>query len=361
MPTAAIRRLMLERNYHNMRSLRLHGPKDLRLHDEPIPQPGPGEVQIQIKSVGVCASDLHYYREGRIGSTAITDPIVMGHEASGIITALGAGVDSVEVGDRVAIEPAKPCGKCEYCKSGHFNVCPGIPFFGTPPVDGCLRDYITWPAELALKVPDSLSFDEAAMVEPLAVGVYAAELASISAGDTIAIFGAGAIGLSVLQAAKVAGAGKIIITDPVAARRELAMKLGAYAALDPNTQDIENEFAYLTGNRGIDIAFECAGVPETLIEAGKVLHPLAKLMVVGIPDEDRYSFGASDARRKQLSVIFVRRSNLTAERSIQLIADRKVDVACYCDYHFMLEQTADAMEAAIAKKDGLIRAIVTTN
>ncbi|MEN6355448.1 MAG: NAD(P)-dependent alcohol dehydrogenase [Armatimonadota bacterium] len=344
-----------------MRSLRLHGPKDLRLHDEPKPQPGQGEVQIQIKSVGICASDLHYYREARIGTTTITDPIVMGHEASGVITALGEGVESLKVGDRVAIEPAKPCGQCEYCKSGHFNVCRGVQFFGTPPVDGCLRDYITWPAELALKVPDLISFDEAAMVEPLAVGVYAVDLASISAGDTIAIFGVGAIGLSVLQAAKVAGVGRIIVTDPVPARRELAIELGADAALDPHSQDVEKELAGLTGSRGVDIAFECAGVPETLVDAGNVVHPLGKIVVVGIPDEDAYSFEASNARRKQLSVIFVRRSNLTAERSIDLISSGKMNVTCYGRHHFPLEKTAQAMDAAIAKSDGVIRAIVQIN
>ncbi|MCE5323103.1 alcohol dehydrogenase catalytic domain-containing protein [bacterium] len=331
------------------------------MHDEPVPQPGPGEVQIQIKSVGICASDLHYYRDGRIGSTAITAPIVMGHEASGVITALGAGVDSLRVGDRVAIEPAKPCGKCVYCKSGHFNVCRDVQFFGTPPVDGCLRDYIAWPAKLALKVPDALTFDEAAMVEPLAVGVYAVELASPVAGNTIMILGSGAIGLSVLQAAKVAGVGKIIVTDPVPERRKLALELGADAALDPGTIDIEQEVERLTDCRGVDTAFECAGVPETLIDAGRVVHPLGKVVVVGIPDEDKYFFEASNARRKQLFVIFVRRSNLTAERSIELIAGGKVDVKCYGAHNFTLESTADAMESAITKADGIIRAIVKSN
>ena len=344
-----------------MRSLRLHGPKDLKMHDEPVPQPGPGEVQIQIKSVGICASDLHYYREGKIGSTCVEAPIVMGHEASGVITALGAGVSSVAVGDKVAIEPAKPCGKCEYCKSGHFNVCPGIPFFGTPPVDGCLRDYITWPAELALKVPNSLSFDDAAMIEPLAVGVYAVELSNLQKGDTIAVLGTGAIGLSVIQAAKAAGAGKIIATDLMPARRELAMKLGADAPFDPDSTNIDEEISKLTDARGVDIVFECAGVPETLMSASKIVRPLGKLLVVGIPDEDEYVFEASNSRRKELTVIFVRRSNLTAEKSIELVADAKVDVACYARHHFPLEKTAEAMEMAIKKSDGVIRSIVTVN
>jgi L-iditol 2-dehydrogenase len=344
-----------------MRSLRLHGPKDLKMHDESVPQPGNGEVQIQIKSVGICASDLHYYREGKIGSTCVEAPIVMGHEASGVISALGEGVTSIAVGDKVAIEPAKPCGKCEYCKSGHFNVCPGIPFFGTPPIDGCLRDYITWPAELALKVPDSLSFDDAAMVEPLAVGVYAVELANLQKGESIAVLGTGAIGLSVIQAAKVAGAGRIIATDLMPARRELAMKLGADASFDPNSTDVDEEISKLTNSRGVDIVFECAGVRETLISASKIVRPLGKLLIVGIPDEDEYSFDATSSRRKELTVIFVRRSNLTAEKSIELVSDGKVDVSCYARHHFLLEETAEAMEMAIKKSDGVIRAVISVN
>jgi len=342
-----------------MRAVRLHKPYDLRMHDEPVPQPPAGWVLIQVKSVGVCASDVHWYRDGRIGNTAMTDPIILGHEASGMISALGEGVEGLKVGDRVAIEPAKPCMECEFCRAGHFNVCPGIPFFGTPPTDGCLRDYITWPAALAIKIPDSVSYDDAAMVEPLAVGVYAAELARISPGDTIAILGSGAIGLSVLQAAKIAGAGRIIVSEPIPARRELAVKLGAAQAVEPS--ELADAVAGATNGRGVDIAFECSGSDEAVRDCCEIARVLGKVMILGIPDGDTYPFVASPSRRKQLSATFVRRSNLTTEKSIERVAAGKVDVKSYASHHFPLGQTREAMDLAATKGDGLIRAVIVVS
>lgn len=342
-----------------MRALRLHKPYQFQMHDEATPQPQPGWVQIQVKSVGVCASDVHWYKDGRIGHTAMTDPIILGHEASGVITALGEGVDTLKVGDRVAIEPAMPCMECEFCKAGHFNVCPGVPFFGTPPTDGCFRDYIAWPASLALKIPDNVSYDDAAMVEPLAVGVYAIELSQITPGETVVILGAGAIGLSTLQAAKAAGAGLIVVSDPIEARRELAVKLGATEAVDPS--DVEDTIKKLTNGRGVDIAFECSGNEEAVRECCDLARVLGKVVIVGIPDGDTYPFAASASRRKQLSVIFVRRSNLTTEKSIELVSEGKMDVKSYASHHFPLEQTREAMDLAAVRGDGLIRAIIVVN
>lgn len=352
-----------------MRVLRLHGPRDLRMHDEPFPQPRPGEVRLKIASVGICASDLHYYRDGRIGSTVVTEPLVLGHEASGVVDALGEGVTGLAVGDRVAIEPTKPCGKCEYCRERRFNVCPNVEFFGTPPIDGCLRDYLCWPAELAFKIPDSISLDEAAMVEPLAVGVYAVRLAFPGwAGTscprpsgTVAVLGAGAIGLSVLQAARIAGVERVIVSEPIAERRELAKKLGASEVIDTSTADAITEFARLTGGRGADVVIECTGEDDATLEASRIVRILGRIVVVGIPDRDVYTFEASPSRRKELTVIFCRRSNLAAETAIGWIAEGKLDAACMATHRFPLEQAEEAMNFAIAKSDGVVRAVVSVN
>ncbi len=355
-----------------MRALRLHGPRDLQMHDEPVPEPGPGDVRIRIKSVGICASDLHYYRDGRISSTVITEPLVIGHEASGVVDAVGERVTDLAPGDRVAIEPAKPCMKCEFCLSGNYNVCPGIPFFGTPPTDGCLRDYVTWPASLALKIPHQpkrLSFDEIAMLEPLAIGVHAVWLAGLepSAGcdpvrmDCVAILGAGAVGLSVLQSLRAVGVSRVLVSDPVAERRKLALRLGADEVIDTSAVKPEDEIERLTGGHGVDIVFECAGEDDALRQACRAARVLGKVIVLGIPDGDDYTFDASSARRKQLSAVFVRRSNNTAERSIGLAVEGKVDLACLATHRFPLERTAEAMEFAIAKRDGVIRAIVAVS
>lgn len=344
-----------------MRSLRLHGPRDLRMHDEPIPQPAQGEVQVRVASVGICASDLHYYRDGRIGSTMLTSPLVIGHEASGVITVCGEGVTGLKPGDRAAIEPAKPCMACEYCRSGYYNVCPGIPFFGTPPTDGCLRDYITWPASLCIKVPASLSFDEAAMTEPLAIGVYAVELAASRQDEVVAVLGAGAIGLSVLQAAKAAGVERVMISEPIAERRALALRLGASEVIDPASPGAEEAITGFTGGRGADVVFECTGEEDAVREACRIARVLGRIMVLGIPGGDDYAFDASSARRKQLSAIFVRRSNLATERSIEMVEEGRADVACYATHRFPLENAVEAMELAAARADGVIRAIISVS
>lgn len=344
-----------------MRVLRLHGPKDLRMHEEPVPEPAAGEVRLKVTSVGVCASDLHYYRDGRIGTTLITEPLVIGHEAAGIIDAVGEGVTDCKVGEKVAIEPTNACGECFFCKSGHFNVCPNVEFFGTPPQDGCFREYLTWPAELAIKIPDSISHDEAAIVEPMAVGVHAVNLAQLSGGENVAVLGAGAIGLSVLQAAKVSGAGRIIVSEPVKERRELACKLGADEVIDPSACDAQKEFCRLTNDLGPDVVFECIGEDGASLEASKIVRILGKIVVVGIPDEDIYTFAASTTRRKELSVVFCRRSNVAAETAIEWIAEGKVDAKSMATHRFPLEKTAEAMELAMAKKDGVIRAIIAVS
>ncbi len=329
---------------------------DLRLTDEPIPTPGPGEALVRVTSVGVCASDVHWWRDGRIGSTKLDKPLVLGHEGAGVVEAVGKDVTSVVQGSRVAIEPAQPCFQCEFCRNGNYNVCPSVMFFGTPPTDGCFREYVVWPERLLIPIPDEISMDEAAMVEPLAVGVYAAELAGFRAGETVAIFGAGAIGLSVLQPARLAGVGKVLVIEPVAERRAMAKRLGADEVCDPSEAAAIAE--KLTGGRGFDVVVECAGSVEAVRATASLARVLGRIVIVGIPRGDDYTFDASAARRKQLSVAFVRRSNNTTEESLELVRDGRINVASYATHTFGLEAVAEAMEMAETKSGGVIRAVV---
>lgn len=339
-----------------MRVLRLHAPLDTRMHDEPVPMPGPGEALVRVRSVGVCASDVHWWRHGRIGSNVLTNPLVLGHEAAGTVEAVGEGVVYLKPGQKVAIEPAKPCGRCEFCLSDNFNVCPSVMFFGTPPTDGCFREYIVWPASLMLPIPDSISMDEAAMLEPLAVGIYAADLASVRSGESAAILGAGAIGLSVLQSLKVCGAGEILVSDPVPTRREMALKLGADDVCDPS--EVHEAADAMTSGRGLDIIFECAGDSNAVRETARLARVLGRVLIVGIPKEDEYPFDAGAARRKQLKATFVRRSNLTGERAMELVRRGRIDAAGLATHTFSLEDTDNAMELAESKADGVIRAVI---
>jgi len=331
------------------------------MHDEPIPTPASGEALVEVKSVGVCASDVHWYNEGRIGSVVLSDPLVLGHEASGVVAELGEGCSVLSPGDKVAIEPAKPCMSCEWCKSGHFNVCPGIPFFGTPPTDGCYREYVCWPEGLLLRMPDVLTYDETAMLEPMAVGLYAWQLAKMQRTESAAIIGAGAIGLSTLQAVRANGTGRIIVSEPIPERRHLARKLGADYVIDPNTADPTEAVHQLTDGRGADVVFECAGAENAIPQACGAARVLGRLVIVGIPDTDCYPFDAAVSRRKELTAAFVRRSNMTTEMSVELAVKKKIDLACYVTHRFPLEDAKQAMELMQSKQDGVIRPVISVH
>lgn len=341
-----------------MKTVRLHAPYDLRMLDEPTPAVGPGDVLIRIKSVGVCASDLHYYSEGRIGTAVVEAPIILGHEPSGVIEAVGSAVTNLKPGDRVAVEPTKPCRQCEFCRSGHTNVCPNVEFFGTPPIDGCFRELVAWPSPLAIPIPDNVSFDEAAMIEPLAVGVHAAKLAELKGGESVAVLGAGAIGLSALQAAKVRGASRVIVSEPIAERRQIALKLGADAVIDTSAGGVTEQAIAANNGNEPDVVFECAGMPDAFVQAVEIVRTLGTVVFVGIPTEDHYCLPASLARRKELTVKFDRRSCNEAEESIDLVSRGLVDVKSYVTHAFPLDRVREALELAIAKSDGVVRAVV---
>lgn len=347
----------LNKEYAIMRVLRLHEPFDMRFHDEPAPEVGRGEVLLRVGSVGVCASDVHYYREGRIGDQVVESPLILGHEFSGTVVKVGEGVRAIAEGARVAVEPGRPCGECAQCGEGYHNLCRNVVFFGTPPVDGALREYLAWPAELCIQVSEQVTLDEAAMIEPLAVGVYAVDLAEMAGGESVAILGAGAIGLSVLQAARIVGPGRIIVTDPVSERRELALRLGADIALDPAATDSTAIIMEQTGG-GAEVVFECAGMPESTWQTVQVVRPKGRVVVVGIPEEDRYCFGGSLSRRREVNVQFVRRSRNTGERSVEMLERKLVDVASFATHRFPFDQADAAFRLAMAKADGVVRAVI---
>lgn len=205
----------------------LHGISDLRVEAIEMPIAGHGEVLISMRSVGICGSDVHYLDHGRIGSFVCKGPMVLGHEASGVVLAVGPGVTSLKVGDRVAIEPGVPCGKCEQCRGGRYNLCPEVRFAATPPVHGSLARYISHPAGFCYRIPDSMSFDQAALLEPLSVGIHACRRARVGQGQTVLISGSGAVGLLALTAARGAGAHHVVVTDIDESRLEVAKGLGA--------------------------------------------------------------------------------------------------------------------------------------
>jgi L-iditol 2-dehydrogenase len=341
-----------------MRASRLHGVRDLRLEELPRPEPAPGEVLLKIASVGVCGSDVHYYTEGRIGDAVVTDPIVMGHEFSAWVAGLGEGVEGLEVGQLVAVEPAVSCGACESCQHGHPNLCPHVLFCGTPPIDGVFAEYAVKPAENCFPLPEGFTPVRGALLEPLGIAIHTVDLAHLKAGDTVAVLGAGPIGLLTAAVAQAAGASQIAMTEPLAYRREFALRYAADAALNPDTTDVVAEIMELTGGRGVDVAFEAAGAEETPDQAARVTRPGGKVVVAGIPSDDRMTFTAGVVRRKGLTIKLVRRMKHTYPRAIRLVQRGMIDVDPVATHVFPLERIAEAFEMVAGYADGVLRAII---
>jgi L-iditol 2-dehydrogenase len=343
---------------NTMRAARLHGIRDLRLENLLRPTPGPGEVLLEVASVGVCGSDVHYYLEGRIGNQVVTAPIIMGHEFSARVAELGAGVGRLDVGQLVAVEPAISCGECEPCQHGHPNLCPGVRFCGTPPVDGVFAEYTVMPARNCFPLPQGFSPAESALLEPLGVAIHAVDLAHLKSGYTVAVLGAGPIGLLIAAVARASGVSAIYMTELLAYRRQFALGYVADAALNPDDTDVVAEIMRLTGGRGVDVAFEAAGAPETPQQAAAVTCPGGKVIVAGIPADDTMTMNASTIRHKGLTIKLVRRMKHTYPRAISLVQTGMVDVKSLITHTFPLERIAEAFEMVAAYEDGVLRAII---
>jgi L-iditol 2-dehydrogenase len=344
-----------------MRASFLYGVRDVRIEKVAYPSPDPGDALLKVAAVGVCGSDVHYYKEGQIGPQAPEGPISMGHEFSARVAALGAGVTGLTVGQLVAVEPAVSCGQCEFCLHGHPNLCPEVKFPGTPPIDGVLRDFTVMPAENCFPVPPTMDAAEAALLEPLGVAIHAVNLAHIDPGESVAILGAGPIGLLTAAVAKASGANPIYMTEPLAYRRQFALDYAADAVFNPQGTDVVSAVLDLTGGRGVDVAFEAAGAEETPAQAAEVARPGGRVIVEGIPSDDRMIMRASTVRRKGLTIKLVRRMKHTYPRAIDLAQRGVVDLSSLITHRFPLEATSEAFELVTAYADGVIKAVIDVN
>jgi len=329
-----------------MKSLRLHNPGDLRLHEEPIPVPGEGEKLLRVTAVGICGSDLHWFSEAGIGDARLEKPLVLGHE----FTAL------TDEGERVAVDPAITCGICEYCSRGDPNLCENLIFAGHANHDGALREQMAWPRRCLYPIPDQMSYTDGVMLEPLGIAIHAVDLAHLRPGMSVGIFGCGPIGLLILQLARLAGANKILATDILPHRVEAACAFGADETHLVEGSLGDREAVWFDG-RGLDVVFEAAGENAAVEMAVAAACPGGKVILVGIPSDDRTSFTASVARRKGLTFKLVRRMKLTYPRAIQLVESGKVNVRSLVTHTFPLENSAEAFAVAV-RREGL-KVIIT--
>jgi L-iditol 2-dehydrogenase len=329
-----------------MKTLRLHASGDLRLHEEPRPVADRGETLVRVTAVGICGSDLHWFGEAGIGDAKLQKPLILGHEFAGVIAT------GPQMGIRVAVDPAIPCRQCEFCLEGNPNLCTHLRFAGHGEEDGALREYIAWPDECLFPLPDSLSDADGVMLEPLGVAIHAVDLAKLKVGMTVGVFGAGPIGLLIAQLARLAGARAVYVTDILPHRVEAARSLGvSEAILAGDGLEIQKVLTSTSG-RGVDVAFEVAGENEAVEAAVATVKPGGKVILVGIPADDRTSFPASVARRKGLTIKLVRRMKFTYPRAIQLLESKRVDIRLIITHHFPLEKAQDAFIMA-QRREGL--------
>lgn len=333
-----------------MKTLRLHAPTDLRLHEEPLPTPAAGEALLRVKAVGICASDLHWFGEAGIGDARLEHPLVLGHEFSAVIEP--PGFSSLPPGTRVAVDPSAACGVCEFCQLGHPNLCLRLRFAGHSQDDGALREYTAWPASSCFPIPDSLSDADGAMLEPLGVAIHAVDLGHIKPGMTVGVYGCGPIGLLTLQMARLTGATRLIATDPLPHRLQAARESGATLALRAEGGAERLAILAATNSRGVDIAFEAAGENPAVETAIETTRAGGRVVLIGIPSDDRISFNASTARRKGLTIALARRMKHTYPRAIELVSQGRVDVRSIVSHRFPMSEFRRAFETA-ARREGI--------
>jgi L-iditol 2-dehydrogenase len=326
------------------------------------PQPTinqPGDVLLQIDRVGVCGSDVHYYTEGRIGQQVVQYPATLGHECAGTVMEVGTAVKSLAPGTRVAVDPAMSCGRCDQCRAGRVNTCRNMRFMGSPgQAPGAVAEFYVLPAENCFPIPDAMSLDEAALIEPLSIGLYAVRLAEAQPGARIAVFGAGPIGLSVLLCAKQNTPGTIYMTDLLQQRLEVARQCGADCTLNARQEDVVASLA-AREPRGLDLAFECSGDPACIDQAQQLLTPGGTLVLVGIPATVQVSFDIHRMRTQELTFKNVRRQKDCVAPVIRLLSEGRIDARPLLTHRFPLSEIRDAFELVAGYRDGVIKAMLT--
>jgi len=342
-----------------MKAAVLTGIRQMELQDVPDPKiEKDTDVLLKIEKVGVCGSDVHYYETGRIGSQVVQFPFIVGHECAATVAAVGRGVTSVKVGDPVVVEPAVSCHDCPQCNQGRENTCFNLRFLGTPGQgDGCLCEYVVMPEECCLPTGGKITIEQGVLCEPLAIAVYAVKRSQAAAGADVAMLGAGPIGLSCLVSAKAEGVGACYMTEKIPERVETARRGGATWVGNPLEEDI---VAAILEQKplGMDVVYECAGQQETIDQAIELLKPGGRLMLIGIPREDRISLSIDKIRRKEVTIVNVRRQNKCTQAAIDLLASGKADVDFMVTHRFGMEQTRDAFELVAEYQDGVVKAMV---
>ncbi len=337
----------------------LTGIRQMEMFDVPDPViTRPDEVKIRMLALGVCGSDIHYYTQGKIGSQKVRFPFTVGHECAGIVAETGSEVKKVKPGDKVAIEPSLPCGKCDQCLTGRSHTCRRIRFLGCPgQAEGALSEYIVMPEANCLPLPGNLNADHGSISEPLAIGIYSVKKSGGVRGLKIGILGFGPIGMSVMLAAKADEAGKIYVTDKIGERLSIAAKENADYTGNPLIDNIVENIRSHESD-GLDVVFECCGQQEALDQAVDLLKPGGKIIIAGIPEFDNWSLNVENTRRRELMIQFIRRQIDCTETAIEMMHTGRIDVSNMTTHRFPFSGTKEAFDLVASYRDGVMKAMI---
>lgn len=323
-----------------------------------VPQPADNEVLVKLEYVGICGSDMHYYETGRIGDYVVKPPFVLGHEPGGVVVEVGKNVKHLKIGDRVALEPGKTCGHCEYCKEGKYNLCPDVVFFATPPVDGVFQEYVAHEAALCFKLPDNVDTMEGALIEPLAVGFHAANQGGAHTGQTAVVFGAGCIGLVSMMALKAEGVSKVYVVDIMQKRLDKALELGATGVINSMDKNVQDEISRLTEGKGVDLVIETAGMEITTRQAIHIAKKGSTIVLVGYSKTGEMTLPLSLALDKELTFKTVFRYRHIYPMAIEAVASGKVNLKGIVSNVFSFDDIQNAMDKSVSDKANIVKSVV---
>ena len=342
----------------NMKVAVMEGIGKMGYTQRPIPNPKDDEVLVKLEYVGICGSDMHYYETGAIGDYVVEPPFVLGHEPGGTVVEVGKNVKHLKVGDRVALEPGKTCGHCEFCREGKYNLCPDVVFFATPPVDGVFQEYVAHEADLCFKLPDNVSSLEGALIEPLAVGFHAANQGGAHAGQTAVVMGAGCIGLVSMMALKAEGVSRVYVVDVMQKRLDKALELGADGVINGKDEDAVEAVRKLTGGRGCDLVIETAGTEITTRQAIHMTKKGATIVLVGYSKTGEMTLPMSLALDKELTFKTVFRYRHIYPMAIDAVAAGRVNLKGIVTDIFDFDDIQNAMDKSVADKANIVKAVV---
>ena len=341
-----------------MKTAVMLGIGKMGFEQRPIPVPKDDEVLVKLEYVGICGSDLHYYESGAIGDYVVEPPFVLGHEPGGTVVEVGANVKHLKVGDRVALEPGKTCGHCEFCRTGRYNLCPDVVFFATPPVDGVFQEYVAHEAALCFKLPENVSTLEGALIEPLAVGFHAARQGGAQAGQTAVVTGSGCIGLVSMMALKAMGVSKVYVVDVMEKRLEKAIELGADGVINASKDDVVAKVMELSEGKGTDLVIETAGTQITTIQAIRMAKKGSTIVLVGYSRTGELTLPVSLALDKELTFKTVFRYRHIYPMAIEAVAAGKVNLKGIVTNYYDLDDVQRAMDDSVRNKADIVKAVV---